>query len=160
MKRQLAVSKVAFLNREGSVWYRIKVHSKCTTKFRDMNDISQLLLVRMAWQMSPTFLSFTISLKVKRTLNFFAILFISCMLVSESQPSTSWAVVSLSSTMSVSYTHLYSSVLFLFLPQSSVYSRFKSCSDTCFPVYALPAALKLSLIHIQMCIRDRTRSLQ
>jgi hypothetical protein len=30
----------------------------------------------MAWQMSPTFLSFTISLKVKRTLNFFSILFI------------------------------------------------------------------------------------
>lgn len=29
--------------------------------------------------MSPTFLSFTISLKVKRTLNFFSILFISCM---------------------------------------------------------------------------------
>ena len=49
--------------------------------------------------MSPTFLSFTISLKVKRTLNFFSILFISCMLVSESHPSTSWAVVSLSSTM-------------------------------------------------------------
>lgn len=39
--------------------------------------------------MSPTFLSFTISLKVKRTLNFFSILFISCMLVSESHPSTS-----------------------------------------------------------------------
>ena len=36
--------------------------------------------------MSPTFLSFTISLKVKRTLNFFSILFISCMLVSESHP--------------------------------------------------------------------------
>ena len=49
--------------------------------------------------MSPTFLSFTISLKVKRTLNFFSILFISCMLVSESHPSISWAVVSLSSTM-------------------------------------------------------------
>ena len=36
MKRQLAVSKVAFLNREGSVWYRMKVHANSTTKFRDM----------------------------------------------------------------------------------------------------------------------------
>jgi hypothetical protein len=42
--------------------------------------------------MSPTFLSFTISLKVKRTLNFFSILFISCMLVSESHPSTRYKV--------------------------------------------------------------------
>lgn len=40
MKMQLAASKTAFLNLEGSVWYRMKVHANSMTKFRDMNDIS------------------------------------------------------------------------------------------------------------------------
>ena len=65
MKIQLDNKSIAFLYLGGSVDYKRKVHTNSVTKFKDMNDMSYLVLVRIALQISPTFLNRTMSLKVK-----------------------------------------------------------------------------------------------
>src|SRR5699024_6113602 len=57
------------------------------------SSYSYLALFMMVRQRSPTFFNFTISRNEKRTPNLFSISVISTILVSESHPSTSWAVV-------------------------------------------------------------------
>ena len=98
LKTPLAASRTNFRPLSLIKWYNVKQSRNSRTNSREMNDItfssySYLALFLMVWQRSPTFFSFTISRNEKRTPNLFSISVISTILVSESHPSTSWAVV-------------------------------------------------------------------